>query len=95
MYFLPTKALYNINRIINKNSTTNIEIIMVGFSALSQEEVKSAKHLFKGKAEVKIFGYLDRAGNNSFYNILPSHQTFGRIIGCELNRLFERLAIYG
>lgn len=92
------KTTANIHHLLQKhkqlNSTTLVEIIMVGTPDLTKDEVDKCKALWSNyNVDVKIFGYLDRANNNQYKNLLPIHQSWGKIVGCELNRPFERMAI--
>lgn len=73
---------------------TAIEIIMVAAPDLTADEFGLAKARWQAEnVSVKLFGYLDRAGNCTDRNLLPLNQQIGRIIGCDLNRPFERMAV--
>jgi MoaA/NifB/PqqE/SkfB family radical SAM enzyme len=75
-------------------SSMSVELIMVGAPEVHRAEVALARSLWEPLgASVRIFGYLDRAGNNDDRNLLPLSQRWGRLRGCELNRPFERMAI--
>ncbi|MBN3865705.1 radical SAM protein [Pseudomonas frederiksbergensis] len=88
----------NINNLVfernSANSNMAIEIIMISQDGLSNEEVASARQEFEANGLiVRLFGYLDRAGNNLVKNLIPLTQLHSRISACELNRPFERLVI--
>ena len=71
-----------------------VELIMVGTERLRADEVRAARDRFEPLgAQVKIFGYLDRAASNVERNLLPRIQSWAPLRGCELNRPFERMAI--
>jgi MoaA/NifB/PqqE/SkfB family radical SAM enzyme len=75
-------------------SSVSVEVILVGTPDVTAEEVGHARDLWEPLgARVHIFGYLDRAGNNGLTNLLPLHQKFARLTGCDLNRPFERMAV--
>ena len=76
-------------------STSRVEIILVGTDTLSRDTVSQARALWEPLgAKVRIFGYLDRAGNNrGDGDLMPKHQSRARLVGCDLNRPFERMCI--
>lgn len=93
--FPNVEALLRTRRELQREDRVDVEMIMVGTPDLTAEEVAQARSLWNPLgAKVRIFGYLDRAANNGqARNLLPAHQGWGRLRGCELNRPFERMAI--
>lgn len=71
-----------------------LELIMVGTSELGAAEVAQGRKIAtEHGAQLRIFGYLDRAGNGHAQNTLPLAIRSAPLIGCDLNRPFERLAL--
>ncbi len=88
----------NISRLLELRNATecpmNVEIIVVETADLGATELRMGRDMWQPLgATVRVFGYLDRAGNNELRNLLPMAQATGRLCGCELNRPFERMAI--
>lgn len=78
-----------------KQSPIAAEVVLVGTDSLTPHTVRLARELWEPRgAKVRIFGYLDRAANSTErLNLLPRNQSSARIIGCDLNRPFERTCI--
>lgn len=75
-------------------SSMVVEVVMVSQEGLDSKEIAMARARFEPTgARLRLFGYLDRAGNNKQRNLIPLAQGFGRLSGCELNRPFERLVV--
>ena len=71
-----------------------IEIVVVPDRDLTAAEVERIRRRWEPQgAMVRVFGYLDRAGNCAVRNLLPLHQRWGVLRGCELNRPVERMVI--
>jgi hypothetical protein len=92
------KSCANIANIIELRNRfspdVQIEIVMIAAYGLSHEEVLVAKKLWEPNASVVVLGYLDRAGNNlNHINVLPQLRFSTRLLGCDLNRPFERMNI--
>jgi hypothetical protein len=92
------KSCANIETLIELRNThcpsLKIEIVMVAAFGLTHEEVERARQMWEPAAEVVVFGFLDRAGNvQSNMNTLPLLRRSTRIVGCDLNRPFERINI--
>ncbi|WP_457281000.1 radical SAM/SPASM domain-containing protein [Polaromonas sp. P5_D5] len=71
-----------------------VELVMVATSDLRQEEIDACRAIWTPLgAKVTIFGYLDRVGSGAVQNLLPYNAHKRRVIGCDLNRPFERICI--
>lgn len=91
-------ARKNIERLLDVRArvcpSLNVEIIMIATAGLSPVEVAAAREMWEPMgAQVVVFGYLDRAGNMGTSNVLPRVRKTSRMIGCDLNRPFERINI--
>lgn len=92
------KATANIEALIAARDslcpTLKIEIVMIAAFGLTPQEVAHARTMWEPAAEVVVFGYLDRAGNMAgSTNPLPLLRRTTRVVGCDLNRPFERLNV--
>lgn len=59
-----------------------------------QKQIETLQGMFGRRAVIRIFGYLDRVGTNRIKNKLRDEHHKGKLIGCNLDRPFERLNIY-
>lgn len=74
-----------------KETIQKISITMIEHEEVEQEEYKLMKGLCnKNGIGFNQWGFLDRAGNNSYFKNEVKHE---RIIGCEQNRPIERMHI--
>lgn len=85
---------YFLNKATLKNPNITSEIIMIQVPGLSIDEIEYTKKYFQDyNVSINVFGYLDRAGSLHKKNIMPTGSNDLDIVGCELNRPFERLVI--
>jgi len=92
------KSRANLYRLLDAKqklgSTLRIELVMIAYAGLTNEEVAAVRAEWEPLgAEVVVFGLLDRAGNTRTKNLLPIIRRTARIVGCDLNRPFERLNV--
>ena len=78
----------------SRNSPIVVEIIMITTADVTQGEVDLCRSTWEPLgAKVNLFGYLDRAGAGTEVNFLPFASDKRPVIGCDLNRPFERMSI--
>jgi len=88
-----TKNLRNLLE-ASRNSSVDVEVVMIASGDLTQTEVDLCRSMWEPLgAKVNIFGYLDRAGTSSEINFLPFAARKRPVVGCDLNRPFERMCI--
>lgn len=74
-----------------KNKIDSISVTMIEHEAVQKEEFDLMSEFCKENGiRFNRWGYLDRAGNNSYYK---NESEQGDIIGCEQNRPYERMHI--
>lgn len=77
-----------------RDSRMQVEIVLIGEPKLTRAAVDTARALWEPLgAIVKIFGYLDRAGNNEIANSLPVNHSWARVVGCDLSRPIDRMCL--
>lgn len=88
------KVRYLLNANRKANNKLDIELIVVLLPTLNAEEIKEGLDELFDKPKVHFFGFLDRCGKVKIMKNDLAKTDSMEVIGCSLNRPYERCCIY-
>ena len=86
------KYLLKVNR--EENNKIDIEIIVVLLPSLDVDEIRTGLNELFDNPKIHCFGFLDRCGKVEIAKNQLAIDTETEVVGCELNRPYERCCIY-